>query len=385
MPPEPKVAGWREVDRVELQGEPAMVKRLREILELTGRVDRHTHGFHTYPASFHPDAARALLEIVGGDSVFDPFCGGGTVLVEALALGRAAVGCDASPVATLIARTRTLVWDLERISRMRAWGRRIAEMGREWTELPHDLTARKVRDWYEAHVARELEGMRHGIGQAPEEVRLPLWCAFSSILIKVSLRASDTSQRKVMIHREPGTTAILFHKKVRELGRRLEDLAAAVPPGTPAAEIFAGDARSLKPSAPIDAIVTSPPYPAVYDYVPLQALRVAWLNLDDEQARAVEIGPRRAFRADRTAAMQRWRRDLGLWTRAAADALRPGGRMAVVIGDGTALDTPIDSLATLIEEGRKAGFAPLARASGDRMDLGAKAPRREHVVLLERR
>lgn len=385
MKPETRVAGWREVERVELQGEPALAQRLREVLEMTGREDRLTHGFHTYPAGLHPDAARTLLEIVGGTSVFDPFCGGGTVLVEAMTLGRAAVGCDVSPVANLVARTRTLVWQPELISRMRSWGRRIADMGREWTELPHDATAMKVREWYEAHVGRELEGLRHGIGQAPEEVRLPLWCAFSSILIKVSLRASDTSQQKVLIHREPGTTAILFHKKVRELGRRLEDLAASVPPGTPPAEIWAGDARSLKPSLPVDAIVTSPPYPAVYDYVPLQALRVAWMNLDDEQARAVEIGPRRAFRADRTAAMQRWRRDLGNWTRTAADTLRPGGRMAVVIGDGNALDTPVDSLSTLIEEGRRAGFVPVARASGDRMDLGSKVPRREHVLLLERK
>ena len=70
MNPETRVAGWRKVERVELQGEPALVDRLREVLETTGREDRLTHGFHTYPAGLHPDAARTLWHRVGDVAAF---------------------------------------------------------------------------------------------------------------------------------------------------------------------------------------------------------------------------------------------------------------------------------------------------------------------------
>src|SRR6478672_1123237 len=52
-----------------------------------------THGFYKYPARFSPSFARATIETFTqpGDLVFDNHVGGGTTLVEALALGRDAV------------------------------------------------------------------------------------------------------------------------------------------------------------------------------------------------------------------------------------------------------------------------------------------------------
>ena len=82
-----RTPGWRPVEKLEMQGAPDLAVPLAEALAVTGREDRLTHGFHTYPAALHPDAAKQLLELVGGRSVWDPFCGGGTVVVEAMTLG----------------------------------------------------------------------------------------------------------------------------------------------------------------------------------------------------------------------------------------------------------------------------------------------------------
>lgn len=42
-----------------------------------------------------------------GETVLDPFCGGGTTLVEAISLGRRAAGMDVSSLASFLARTKT--------------------------------------------------------------------------------------------------------------------------------------------------------------------------------------------------------------------------------------------------------------------------------------
>jgi DNA modification methylase len=61
-----------------------------------------THDFYKYPARFSPNFARAASETFTkpGDLVLDPHVGGGTTIVEALAVGREAVGVDRGPVHT---------------------------------------------------------------------------------------------------------------------------------------------------------------------------------------------------------------------------------------------------------------------------------------------
>src|SRR6185369_13529167 len=68
-----------------------------------------THGFHSYAGRMHPSIARGAIGAFSkaGDLVVDPFCGSGTVLVEAMAAGRRAVGVDASPLGIAIAQART--------------------------------------------------------------------------------------------------------------------------------------------------------------------------------------------------------------------------------------------------------------------------------------
>ncbi|MBC7174598.1 MAG: hypothetical protein H5U40_19285, partial [Polyangiaceae bacterium] len=63
--------------------------------------DTLTHGFHTYPARMHPAIARSLIRNLTrpGGRVLDPFCGSGTVVIEALVAERMGVGLDLSPLA----------------------------------------------------------------------------------------------------------------------------------------------------------------------------------------------------------------------------------------------------------------------------------------------
>src|SRR5690242_5316487 len=54
-------------------GDPELGERLVAALSATEPVQRATHGFHTYPAGMHPDAAREIVRALPGSSVLDPF------------------------------------------------------------------------------------------------------------------------------------------------------------------------------------------------------------------------------------------------------------------------------------------------------------------------
>jgi len=73
------------------------------------KVGSLTHSYYRYPARFGETFVReAVLNFSSpGDTVLDPFCGGGTTLVEALSLGRNAIGSDLSELAIGIARCKT--------------------------------------------------------------------------------------------------------------------------------------------------------------------------------------------------------------------------------------------------------------------------------------
>src|SRR6185369_6752514 len=71
---------------------------------------RSLHSFHRYPAKFIPEIPRALIRVLppsAGSVVFDPFCGGGTTLLEAQAAGYSSVGVDLNPIGCLLSRVKT--------------------------------------------------------------------------------------------------------------------------------------------------------------------------------------------------------------------------------------------------------------------------------------
>lgn len=73
------------------------------------RVAGAPHDFYKYPARFSPLFAREAIKAFTkpGEFVLDPFCGGGTTLVEAMSLGRRVAGMDVSSLAAFLARTKT--------------------------------------------------------------------------------------------------------------------------------------------------------------------------------------------------------------------------------------------------------------------------------------
>jgi len=370
--PGQRLPGPPRADAIRHDGDSVMGAVLAEALSFTGRAERATHGFHTYPAGMHPDAARVVIAACPGP-VHDPFCGGGTVLVEAVLAGRRASGTDLSPVATLVTTARTS--GPEMATPMRSAARKLAERAR--ARFP-TVVPEVCREWYEPHVADELGRLRDGILEQDEAVRPLLFALLSSIAIKASFRESDTSNRRKGGHRPPGTTAILFHKKARELGRQLDEM-----PAERNVRVRLDDARSCGPPRGAGLVMTSPPYPGVYDYLPMQQLRYAWLGIEPPgRAFSAEVGSRRGFRAKgRAEAFRDWRDDTDRWVAAQASTLRSGGALVINVGDGLVGGRTVDALSSTVESLRRAGLEVEARASADRPDHARGAIRIEHMVL----
>lgn len=93
----------------------------------TRPVSGLTHNFYRYPARFSPMFVRQAIETFTcpGDLVLDPHAGGGTTLVEALALGRHAVGIDISELAEFVSSVKTTIYKKSDLERVRAWSQRL--------------------------------------------------------------------------------------------------------------------------------------------------------------------------------------------------------------------------------------------------------------------
>jgi hypothetical protein len=93
----------------------------------TNPVSGLTHGFYKYPARFSPAFARAVIEAFTnlGDLVLDNHVGGGTTLVESLALGRHAIGIDISALAEFVTRVKTTVFSEAELDRLESWAKRV--------------------------------------------------------------------------------------------------------------------------------------------------------------------------------------------------------------------------------------------------------------------
>ena len=70
---------------------------------------KHVHRLHPYLGKYIPQLVEIFLRkfFQAGQTVYDPFCGCGTTLVEANVLGVNAVGCDIAPFNCLLCRAKT--------------------------------------------------------------------------------------------------------------------------------------------------------------------------------------------------------------------------------------------------------------------------------------
>ncbi len=282
--------------------------------DLPGR-DSLTHGFHAYPAKMHPALARVLLEqfLLGPTSeVLDPFCGSGTVAIEAMVSGWRCLSSDLDPLALRLARVKT-----ERRSV------RQRERFLELLEIVGDASTQRVRDrapvratisaeersWYEVHVLKEMAGLLEEIRKVSDKRdRRALEMVFSSLVVKFSRQRSETAERPMDKRIRKGLVSEFFVRKGSELVERWTALSEVLPSKSNEPRFVLSDARRLPETLSgdyrCDLILTSPPYGGTYDYAQHHTRRHAWLGLNAKHLRQGEIGARRELSGGRGAENQ---------------------------------------------------------------------------------
>jgi DNA modification methylase len=400
---------------VQTAGDPRIATKLAEALDVAPAPEpkrdaaaeddpdrTHMHGFHTYPARMHPTTAGRLVRAATepGAVVLDPFCGSGTVLVEAMIAGRNAVGTDLNPLAERLSRLKTGLLDETDREDVMKGARMVAALANERRERRAGATRRYPREdaaLFDPHVLLELDSIRSGVAglDLPPRAREALTLVLGSILVKLSKRASDTSTGASARRLAAGYPARLFVRKAEELVRRIAALDALVPRDIPPARVTLDDAARLRTvgASTIDAVVTSPPYVATYDYLEHHALRLRWLDLDASAFATGEIGSRRRYgRLDARAAREEWTRELGAALRAMARVCRKEAPVAIVLADSAVQGEALRADELLGAVAEDAGFVFRARASQARPHFHGPtarafqdAPRAEDAIALEKR
>ncbi|MDA8192588.1 MAG: DNA adenine methylase [Thermaerobacter sp.] len=262
-----------------------------------------THVIHSYPAMMIPQVARGLIARLrrlnaDAQTLLDPFCGAGTVLVEAARQGLASWGNDLNPLALRIARARTTPVDE-------------AVLTRESDRLQEALTASRLarwdgpipafkgRDyWFKAEVSRALAFVQQQIARqlTDPDVRRLAEVAFSETV----RLASNTRNGEFKLYRIPADRLAAFQPDVLALFSQtwqryragLGEFNAALRQAA-ATRIVYGDSRRLAgvPDAFFDLMVTSPPYGdsrTTVAYGQFSRLSLEWLGVPPEEARRVD-------------------------------------------------------------------------------------------------
>jgi hypothetical protein len=378
-----------------------------------------------YSAGFVADLLAGAA-LPAGALVFDPFSGSGTTAVEARRAGFKALSVELLPPAVLAARVKTrFELDPARLGALADRTVRAAQR-RNPGSLPF---LRETPHHFSPQVLADLTRLRDALPDASTAEGRAVRVAFGRILIPVSrLRRSPCLGYGGPEPAVPPDPMAEFARAVSEMQADLRALAEKRTSWGPPAEIRETDARTARlPTGRVALAVTSPPYVNGMDYVMNYKLDLAWLgyarsyadlialrkamvacdnlprgdadaylSLDDApdpwlpailgQIRA-NVSQKATYRRnDVHGIVKRYFADLVPVLRRVHDALVPGGRFVLVVGDSLLAGAYVPGDLILARIGGSVGFAiesveiARARRSGQRRSFVL----RESIVTLRK-
>ena len=158
----------------------------------------YVHSLFAYPAMMVPQMQREILEIFddnilteGDFTIFDPFMGSGTVIVEAMLRGyENIIGIDINPLAYLVAKVKTRIYSLPRL---KIAIKRLINLIEDTKDVEITTEFFNIEKWFKQDVIRGLEIIKQQIRKEEcLKFRQFMWVAFCDTVRIVSNARSCT-------------------------------------------------------------------------------------------------------------------------------------------------------------------------------------------------
>ena len=278
-------------------GKPISVN-FRALVPELKKAERYTHLIHSYPAKLLANipyfffATDTLCPSNG--TVLDPFCGTGTVLLEAALSGRNSLGADANPLAELITGGKTIFISKEVLKETL---NAILAKAKKYRRVETHPEAIAV--WYSPSSLRQLTNLQRAINEIEDTQQKTFFeLCFSSVARKVSFadpsisvpvhwnpeRFSSNPQRMEEVRKKLEILQTVnvydkFEAVCKANIDRVQTLQGKIATNV-TAKIISKDARNLGlDDNSVDMILTSPPYAGAQKYIRASWLNLYWLNL----------------------------------------------------------------------------------------------------------
>lgn len=373
----------------------------RELLinNTTKRLKKEVCSLHLidrYPAKLIPELSELLVEKYtnAGQEVLDPFCGSGSILLEAMRKGRLATGLDINPLAIIYSNAKIAKYSIELLFRQK------------------ELIMHKVR-YFKKDINCEFPNMDYWFTKKTLEKLLKIsaviaeytrslpikyryfWKALLASIVRECSKADRQSLKpfisKRAIRQKWGkhTDAFaIFEMKAEKWIGQFNNNYSINTERTGAASAFVYDFRKLRNNKMkamyYDAIITSPPYLTAQDYFRSSKLELYVLgysrtnglsamlnksmgseqgvepNVEEEKQitpTALKIFEKLKRKDKRNARVYlKYYRDLCEFVIISKSKLNDNGVLCVIIGNNRISNTDIANSKVLIEIATKEGF-----------------------------
>ena len=297
------------IGKYEHQQRPISVD-FRKMVHWLSSPERFTHLIHPYPAKLLVHIPYFFLanQILSkpGDTVFDPFCGSGTVLLESQLSGRSALGVDSNPLARLISTVKTRPISTDKLRD--GFFVVMQKIPSKPRGTPPDVV--NLEYWFYPHVIKQLQRLLEGIKTVSDPCLRDFFrVCFSFCVRKVSLadprltvpvrlRQGQYPEGHPLRGKTDAHLRRLKGINVREVFegivtknlQRMETLSSL--PKDCQTQVICSDARHLSyefsnngsyneqiPDGSIQLVITSPPYAGAQKYIRSVSLSLGWLEL----------------------------------------------------------------------------------------------------------
>lgn len=245
----------------------------------TDNMKLPVHRWFRYSAGFSAEWVQKILrekDFSTKPKILDPFCGSGTTLLAASALGYQATGFETHPFITRVARAKTQpindTHDFEKYASIM-----LHQAEKNMHNRPRTQSNLLLRCYTEENLIR-LEALRSEFEKLEindASIINLLWLALTSILRECS--GAGTAQWQYILPKKNKSRVkdpfFAFKCKVRNI---ISDLESTKNYNNDKISIIETDARNPKCNDVFDMVITSPPYPNNYDYADATRLEMTF-------------------------------------------------------------------------------------------------------------